>query len=100
MGEALLTKSDVAIFTSDNPRNESPDQILAEMVENLNISAPSKIISDRKAAIDYAVSIAQNGDSVLLLGKGHEQGQEINGVITPFNDVTELSNAIRKSVKP
>ena len=100
MGEALLTKSDVAIFTSDNPRNESPDQILAEMVGNLTISAPSKIISDRKAAIDYAVSIAQNGDSVLLLGKGHEQGQEINGVITPFNDVTELSNAIRKSVKP
>ena len=100
MGEALLNNSDVAIFTSDNPRNESPDQILAEMVGNLTVSAPSKIISDRKAAIDYVVSIAQDGDSVLLLGKGHEQGQEINGVITPFNDVTELSNAIRKAVKP
>jgi UDP-N-acetylmuramoyl-L-alanyl-D-glutamate--2,6-diaminopimelate ligase len=49
MGEALLTKADVAIFTSDNPRNESPDQILAEMVGNLTISAPSKIISDRKS---------------------------------------------------
>jgi UDP-N-acetylmuramoyl-L-alanyl-D-glutamate--2,6-diaminopimelate ligase len=99
MGEALLTKSDVAIFTSDNPRNESPDQILAEMVGNSTVSAPSKIISDRRTAIDYAVSIAQDGDSVLLLGKGHEQGQEINGVITPFNDVTEFSNAIRKAVK-
>lgn len=100
MGEALLNKSDVAIFTSDNPRNESPDQILTEMVGNLKVSAPSKVISDRRAAIDYAVSIAKAGDSILLLGKGHEQGQEIEGVITPFNDVTELSNAIKNAVKP
>lgn len=98
MGKALIDHSDIAIFTSDNPRSESPDQIISEMVGNLEITSPNSIISDRRAAIDYAVSIAKSGDSILLLGKGHELGQEINGVVTPFNDVTELSDAISKVV--
>ena len=98
MGSALMNHSDVAIFTSDNPRNESPDQIISEMVGDLEISSPNSVIKDRRAAIDYAVSIAKNGDSILLLGKGHEVGQEVNGVVTPFNDVTELSDAISKAV--
>ena len=68
------------------------------MVGNLEITSPNSIISDRRAAIDYAVSIAKSGDSILLLGKGHEVGQEISGVVTPFNDVTELSDAISKVV--
>jgi UDP-N-acetylmuramoyl-L-alanyl-D-glutamate--2,6-diaminopimelate ligase len=98
MGKALIDHSDIAIFTSDNPRSESPDQIISEMVGNLEITSPNSIISDRRAAIDYAVSIANSGDSILLLGKGHEVGQEISGVVTPFNDVTELSDAISKVV--
>lgn len=96
MGLALKSNSDVAIFTSDNPRNESPDQILREMVGDLIISTPDSIIVDRREAIKYAVSIAKNGDSIMLLGKGHETGQEVNGKISPFNDVTELSEAIKK----
>jgi UDP-N-acetylmuramoyl-L-alanyl-D-glutamate--2,6-diaminopimelate ligase len=98
MGVALKKFSDIAIFTSDNPRNESPDQILQEMLGNLEITAPDLVVADRREAIKYAVSLAKAQDSILLLGKGHESGQEINGQVTPFNDVTELSNAILKVV--
>ena len=98
MGAALKDNSDIAIFTSDNPRSESPDQILKEMVGNLEISSPDSVIADRRDAINYAVSIAKVGDSIMLLGKGHETGQEVNGQITPFNDVTELTDAILKVV--
>ncbi len=96
MGQALKNHADVAIFTSDNPRSEAPDQILSEMVGELEITSPNKVIIDRRAAITYAVSIAQSGDSILLLGKGHEVGQEINGEVLSFSDRTELTDAINK----
>jgi UDP-N-acetylmuramoyl-L-alanyl-D-glutamate--2,6-diaminopimelate ligase len=96
MGQALMSYSDVAIFTSDNPRSEAPDQILSQMVGDLEINLPNQIITDRRAAIAYAVSIAQSGDSILLLGKGHEVGQEINGEVIPFSDLSELTDAINK----
>lgn len=99
MGQALQKNSDVAIFTSDNPRSENPELILEQMTKDLNIEVPSKVIIDRKSAIEYAVSIANVDDCVLLLGKGHELGQEINGVKHPFDDRAELSNAILKVVK-
>ena len=98
MGTALNSNSDISIFTSDNPRSESPDQILREMIGNLEVTSPNCVIADRREAINYAVSLAKAGDSIMLLGKGHETGQEINGQITPFNDVTELTDAILKVV--
>jgi UDP-N-acetylmuramoyl-L-alanyl-D-glutamate--2,6-diaminopimelate ligase len=55
---------------------------------------PSKVIEDRLDAITYAVSQAGAGDTVLILGKGHEKGQEISGVITPFDDRLTLAQAI------
>lgn len=94
MGRALSEFSDVAIFTSDNPRSENPDSILKEMVTGLKINQPSSVITDRKEAIAYAVSVASAGDCVLVLGKGHETGQEINGVISEFSDKVALANAI------
>jgi UDP-N-acetylmuramoyl-L-alanyl-D-glutamate--2,6-diaminopimelate ligase len=99
MGQALSNYSDLAIFTSDNPRSESPQQILKEMVGELSVATPNKVIEDRKEAIKYAVSMAQSWDSILLLGKGHEAGQEVNGVNTPFSDLLELTDAIKKAVK-
>lgn len=94
MGETLNRAADIAIYTSDNPRSENPAEILAEMVGNLSIAGESRIIEDRKDAIAYAVALASDGDSVLILGKGHENGQEINGVIHPFDDRIELARAI------
>jgi UDP-N-acetylmuramoyl-L-alanyl-D-glutamate--2,6-diaminopimelate ligase len=94
MGSALAQGSDIAIFTSDNPRNENPAVILAQMTSGLTLSQSSIIIEDRSAAILQAVSLATAGDSVVVLGKGHEIGQEISGVITPFDDRIELARAI------
>jgi UDP-N-acetylmuramoyl-L-alanyl-D-glutamate--2,6-diaminopimelate ligase len=94
MGVALAEGSDVAIFTSDNPRSENPSHILSQMVGKLSISEPSRIMEDRAEAIAYAISLSQPGDTVLILGKGHEIGQEIHGVVTPFDDRIQLAQAI------
>ena len=94
MGKALHEGADVAIFTSDNPRSEKPDAILVQMTLGLDIQEPSAIIEDRADAIRAAVNEAQAGDVVLVLGKGHEKGQEIAGVNQPFDDRVELAKAI------
>jgi UDP-N-acetylmuramoyl-L-alanyl-D-glutamate--2,6-diaminopimelate ligase len=94
MGAALSHGSDIAIFTSDNPRSELPSVILKEMTSQLSITEPSCIIEDRHDAIRYAASIAGAGDTVLILGKGHESGQEVNGVVRPFDDRIQLAQAI------
>ena len=83
MGRALQDGADLAIATSDNPRSEDPAAILAAMCgENFK----GLQILDRREAISYAISQATDADLVLIAGKGHEQGQEVNGVIIPFDD--------------
>ena len=94
MGQALLKGCDIAVFTSDNPRSEDPSQILKEMVGNLKVSAPAIVIEDRKSAIEYAVSLASQGDTIAILGKGHELGQEIAGQKLDFDDRKVLAQAI------
>ena len=94
MGAALAQGADISIFTSDNPRSEAPAEILSQMTQSLTVSAPSQIIEDREDAIRAAVALAQDGDTVLVLGKGHETGQDIAGVVTPFDDRIVLAQAI------
>jgi UDP-N-acetylmuramoyl-L-alanyl-D-glutamate--2,6-diaminopimelate ligase len=94
MGKALADGCDVAIYTSDNPRSEDPSEILRQMTTGLAINGQSAVIEDRAAAIQAAVNIAGPGDTVLVLGKGHESGQEISGVVTPFDDRLHLAAAI------
>jgi UDP-N-acetylmuramoyl-L-alanyl-D-glutamate--2,6-diaminopimelate ligase len=94
MGTALASNSDVAIYTSDNPRSENPATILQEMVGSELVNQPSAVIADRAEAIAYAVSLAASGDTVIILGKGHESGQEVAGVVTPFDDRIQLAEAI------
>jgi UDP-N-acetylmuramoyl-L-alanyl-D-glutamate--2,6-diaminopimelate ligase len=93
MGRALDDGSDVAIFTSDNPRSESADEILKEMTVGINAGS---VISDRAQAIRSAVNEAEDGDVVIILGKGHETGQDISGVVHPFDDRIELAKAIEE----
>jgi UDP-N-acetylmuramoyl-L-alanyl-D-glutamate--2,6-diaminopimelate ligase len=69
------------------------------MVGNIQVNEPSRIVVDRKEAISYAISVAKLGDTVLLLGKGHETGQEIKAVVTPFDDRLELAKAIKEMLK-
>jgi UDP-N-acetylmuramoyl-L-alanyl-D-glutamate--2,6-diaminopimelate ligase len=94
MGRALLDGSDVAIFTSDNPRSEDPQVILKQMTDSLTVDLPNVEIVDRRIAIEYAVAQAGPGDIVVILGKGHETGQEIAGVVHPFDDRVVLGAAI------
>jgi UDP-N-acetylmuramoyl-L-alanyl-D-glutamate--2,6-diaminopimelate ligase len=94
MGQALLKGCDVAVFTSDNPRSEDPSQILKEMVGKLKVSEPARVIEDRKSAIEYAISLASQGDTIAILGKGHELGQEIAGKKLDFDDRKVLAQAI------
>ena len=95
MGQALRELSDVAIFTSDNPRSEDPESILREMIGDIELGESALAISDRSQAITTAVFMAEKGDLVVILGKGHEAGQEINGVKYPFDDRVELARAIK-----
>ena len=96
MGSELLAGCDVAIFTSDNPRSESAEAILSEMTRGLVLNETSVVIADRREAIAFAVANALPGDCVIALGKGHESGQEINGIKYPFDDRIELARAIEE----
>ena len=96
MGRALLNGSHIAVFTSDNPRSEDPDEILKDMTNNLSIGDPSRVITDRHKAIEYAVSLAEPDDLVIVLGKGHEIGQEIAGKVFPFDDKIVLASSIEE----
>ena len=96
MGRELLAGSDLAIFTSDNPRSESPQTILDEMVSALNLDESAAVIVDRREAIALAVASALPGDCVIVMGKGHEVGQEIAGKKLPFDDRIELARAIEE----
>ncbi len=81
---AAASVADLVIITSDNPRGEDPDQIIDQVLEG--VTRDSIREPDRSRAIAAAISNAVVGDIVLILGKGHETGQEINGQILPFDD--------------
>jgi UDP-N-acetylmuramoyl-L-alanyl-D-glutamate--2,6-diaminopimelate ligase len=84
MGRAAA-EADVTVLTSDNPRSEDPELILREVAAG--VPGGEVILEvDRHRAIERAVALAQDGDVVLILGKGHETGQEIEGRILPFDD--------------
>ncbi len=85
MGRALAS-ADLAVVTSDNPRSEDPGTIIDEMTADLASVAPVTVEPDRRRAIAAAIAAARPGDVVLVLGKGHETGQEAGGVVTPFDD--------------
>ncbi|RII18289.1 UDP-N-acetylmuramoyl-L-alanyl-D-glutamate--2,6-diaminopimelate ligase [Streptomyces sp. YIM 130001] len=100
MGAAAARLADTAVLTSDNPRSEDPLAILATMLAGaaevpIHERGDVQVFEDRSAAIASAVFRARPGDTVLVAGKGHEQGQDINGVVRPFDDRVVLREAIR-----
>ena len=101
MADIASEKSNVAIFTSDNPRTEDAEEILREMEVGVKPQFYNRTlkITDRKEAIKTALKMAEPKDIILIAGKGHETYQEINGVRTHFSDVevaTELSKLLDK----
>jgi UDP-N-acetylmuramoyl-L-alanyl-D-glutamate--2,6-diaminopimelate ligase len=97
MGRAGAGLSDLAIVTSDNPRSEDPGTIVAEVAAGIENGAAFEIEPDRRAAIARALSGARAGDTVVIAGKGHEQGQEFeNGRKVPFDDRDVAREELRK----
>jgi UDP-N-acetylmuramoyl-L-alanyl-D-glutamate--2,6-diaminopimelate ligase len=88
MAEMACKLSDIVILTADNPRSEEPEAILKEMEVGISVTQKKKvlIIANREQAIRTACQLAQNGDIVLVAGKGHEKYQEIKGVKHAFDD--------------
>ena len=96
MGGTAARLADVLVITDDNPRSEEPAAIRAAVREGALSVAPAERAEvleegDRAAAITVAVARAEAGDVVLVLGKGHEQGQEVAGVVSPFDDAAVLA---------
>lgn len=89
MGNIATRLSDLAIITSDNPRDENPDEIIQEIETGIEPQNTNKYLSitDRKQAIRTAIKMATPKDIILIAGKGHENYQEINGKHFPFDDM-------------
>ncbi len=90
MGEISARLADVTIVTSDNPRSESPEAIVREILAGVPRGRAEfvQVQVDRRAAIERAIGLAETGDVVVIAGKGHEQGQELaGGEKRPFDDV-------------
>lgn len=97
MSAAAARGSDYVILTSDNPRFERPEDILADMMPGLEgIDTPHQVIVDRREAIHAALDLARERDTVLIMGKGHEPYQEICGVRHHFDDCEEVLAYVNK----
>jgi UDP-N-acetylmuramoyl-L-alanyl-D-glutamate--2,6-diaminopimelate ligase len=96
MAAIACEQSDRVILTSDNPRSEDPEAIIAEMKAGVPIHQMKKVLSvtDRREAIRTACALAKPGDIILLAGKGHEKYQEIKGVKYPFDDKQVLEESL------
>jgi UDP-N-acetylmuramoyl-L-alanyl-D-glutamate--2,6-diaminopimelate ligase len=106
MGEAAARRSDLVVLTSDNPRTEAPDRILADVevgirgggLARLDLPTPGRrgyvVEPDRPRAIDLAVGLARPGDLVVVAGKGHEDYQIVGTVKHHLDDREEVRRAL------
>jgi UDP-N-acetylmuramoyl-L-alanyl-D-glutamate--2,6-diaminopimelate ligase len=92
MGRIASDLADLVIVTSDNPRSEEPLRIIEDVV--LGSGLDVEVDPDRRSAIERAVSLAEAGDVVVVAGKGHEQGQDVAGVVQPFDDREVVRRAL------
>ncbi|HEY8083065.1 MAG TPA: UDP-N-acetylmuramoyl-L-alanyl-D-glutamate--2,6-diaminopimelate ligase [Solirubrobacterales bacterium] len=97
MGRAGAQLADLAVVTSDNPRSETPEAIIAEILAGIDDREGVEVEPDRRAAIALALASAKPEDTVVIAGKGHEQGQEFeNGRKVPFDDREVAREELRK----
>jgi len=99
MGAIAARGADHVVITSDNPRDEVPSVILAQILAGVTGHDEVDVIEDRRAAIHGAVREAAAGDVVLLAGKGHEDYQEVAGVKRPFSDLEEALTALQQRAR-
>ncbi|MEG1743065.1 MAG: UDP-N-acetylmuramoyl-L-alanyl-D-glutamate--2,6-diaminopimelate ligase, partial [Clostridia bacterium] len=100
MGDIISKNSDITIVTSDNSRFEKLDDIISDIYVGIKSPKGEVItIKDRKSAINYALSAAKSNDIVLLLGKGNQDYEEINGVKYPFDERLVVADYFKKASK-
>lgn len=101
MGEIAGRLADLVVVTDDNPRTEVPAAIRAELVAGARRAGAADVVEvgDRREAIEHAVRVARAGDTVLIAGKGHETGQEVDGLTLPFDDRLVALDAIRSAAE-
>ena len=97
MAREAVSQSDFVILTSDNPRFEDPQAIINDMMCGIDITEKDRVqsIVDRREAIRQACAMAQQGDVVLVAGKGHEEYQEIHSIRHPFCDKEVIGEFLR-----
>ncbi len=93
MGEIAMRLADVVVVTDDNPRSEVPEVIRSEIMA---AAAGAIEIGDRAKAIRHAVELLQSGDTLIVAGKGHEEGQTVGSTVLPFSDHAELRKALEE----
>ena len=86
--------ADRVVITTDNPREEAPDEIIAHVRSGMPADADAVVVADRAEAIAHALREARPEDVVLIAGKGHETYQEIMGVRYPFNDADQVRQVL------
>ena len=98
MGEIISQNADLSVITSDNPRYENPDDIIADIMQGVGDNKAKTItIKDRREAIEYALSKASAGDIVAIVGKGDQDYEEINGIKHPFSEPQIVADYFRKA---
>jgi UDP-N-acetylmuramoyl-L-alanyl-D-glutamate--2,6-diaminopimelate ligase len=99
MGAIASEYSDFCVITSDNPRTEEPIDIIQDIIAGINRGREYKIITDRREAIKYAMSIAKPGDIILLAGKGHEDYIDEKGSVRHFSETETVFEILNNSEK-
>ncbi len=95
MGEAVAAWSDVAVLTSDNPRHEDPEAIMADVLPGLKEARQLVVEADRRKATQAGLALLRPGDALLVAGKGHESYQQIGAVKHPYSDQQTLRELLR-----
>lgn len=97
MGETASKFADFLIITSDNPRNEKPNDIIKDILKGVPLNKAFIVIPDRKEAIRYAITTAKKGDTIILAGKGHEQYQILGDKKIYFDEVKLVKSILQKT---
>jgi UDP-N-acetylmuramoyl-L-alanyl-D-glutamate--2,6-diaminopimelate ligase len=96
MGEVASRLADAVVVTSDNPRSEDPQAIIEQILAGTDETANVEVEPDRARAIARAIEEAEEGDAIVISGKGHEQGQEFSDRVVPFDDRDVARDALRR----
>jgi UDP-N-acetylmuramoyl-L-alanyl-D-glutamate--2,6-diaminopimelate ligase len=94
MARVAESLADRIVLTTDNPRNELPEDIIRDMLAGLVDPARAQVVMDRDQAIRQAILESHSGDIVLIAGKGHETWQEAGGRKIPFSDEDSVRSAL------